>query len=276
MKCEIHPLGSFGNYQKLSGCHWCNLKKKCEEETKQIKRRQTMKDHKIDINKDNLPSSMQTSEADVKEAVGILDSEEQRLVIRKQTSDGPKPMLIRYLRRAGNVPILIIKQPLVKPNGKVIPLSKNDVKAVLNKIPYACMVAFTSGSKPDLLIGWSKRFEGKQLPDSSLLRLLYSDIAKLVDEPSLGLKTVLAEFSDRLSRFMSIEGMKDVEICFSKRAGKVSAILRALHDTISINDHNYVESSVSGVIPKDVTKALAWFIPHAESIYGSKAKNVVH
>ncbi len=38
-KCEAHPLGWFGNYKKLSGCHWCELAKECKKKTKtKIKR----------------------------------------------------------------------------------------------------------------------------------------------------------------------------------------------------------------------------------------------
>ncbi len=32
-KCEVNPLGWFGNYKGLSGCTWCKSSKECKKET---------------------------------------------------------------------------------------------------------------------------------------------------------------------------------------------------------------------------------------------------
>ena len=71
------------------------------------------------------------------------------------------------------------------------------------------------------------------------------------------------------SKRMDIEG----EESFSKREGKITAVIRALNDTISLTG-KYPTSAVSGPIPGDVAKNLPWFINHAEKLYEDTAVNV--
>lgn len=60
---------------------------------------------------------------------------------------------------------------------------------------------------------------------------------------------------------------------YSKKGGRVAAILRGLKDTINFNE-DHVLSACSTVIPKHIAKRLPQFIRNAETTFDTKAVNV--
>lgn len=183
--------------------------------------------------------------------------------------------LVRYLRHDPTVALAV--KPARNQDGGILvdaPLVRQRV--ICAGIPYACIVAFMHDHK--LLIGWSKRIADKQLMETEELHALFRGLieeSKDITESSEGYQDMFEVFSNRLVNFLSYQAPKEIEISFSKNAGKTAAIIRGLNDTISING-NLVVSEASGPIPSEIARNLGWFIELAERNYGGKAANVAY
>ena len=190
---------------------------------------------------------------------------------------------IKYLRKDPTVGLA--KVPVRDTSGAIIvdaPWRKKRV--ICSGIPYGCLIAFTL--KKQLFIGWSKRLELQYIPETDQLHTIFSDLVKSVYDPKMvgkmatkdraieNYKDLFSIFANQLSNFMTINQPKDVEIAFSKKIGKMTAIIRGLGDTITLNGNN-VTSLESGVVPSDITKELRGFIDGVEIKYNQKAVNVV-
>lgn len=202
------------------------------------------------------PCNIKSREADEIKAKAILASDNNYLV--------------RYLRHDPTVALGLV--PVRNKDGAVLvdvpPLKR---RVICAGIPYASLIAFKHDSK--LLIGWSKRIADKQLMETHELHTLFESTLKSYVNDDGDYQEAFKAFSDRLVNFLSYQSPKEVEISFSKTAGKTAAIIRGLNDTILIKG-NLITSEASGPIPDEVARNLRWFIELAEKTYDEKAANV--
>jgi len=190
---------------------------------------------------------------------------------------------IKYLRKAPTVGLA--KVPIRDTNGiilKDIPWKKERV--ICSGVPYGCLIGFIL--KNQLFIGWSKRIELQYIPETDQLHKLFTNLVKIIYNPKMidkmptkhdtidNYKELFSIFANQLTDFITNNKPKDVEIGFSKKIGKMTAILRGLGDTITLDGDN-ITSLESGVIPSDVVKQLKHFINSVETKYNKKAVNVV-
>ncbi len=191
--------------------------------------------------------------------------------------------IIRYLRKQPAVGLA--KVPVRDTSGTIIkdiPWKKKRV--ICSGIPYGCLIGFTL--KDQLFIGWSKRLELQYIPETDQLHKLFMDLVKSIYDPKMvgkmatkdaaieNYKDLFSVFANQLTGFITTNDPKDVEIAFSKKIGKMTAVIRGLGDIITF-DGNNITSLESGVIPSDVAKRLEHFISGVESKYNKKAVNVV-
>jgi len=208
-----------------------------------------------------LPCNIPSTKVDEIKAKAILKSDDNYMV--------------RYLRNEPTV--ALARVPARNADGGLLA----DAPAVRKKvicagIPFASMIAFVHDHK--LLIGWSKRIGDRQLVETQELHSLFRGLleeSKGVSEESEDYKDMFNVFSTRLVNFLAGQSPKEIEISFSKTGGKTAAIIRGLHDTISIKG-NAIESEASGPVPHDIARNLGWFIELAERTYGQKAANVAY
>ena len=206
-----------------------------------------------------MPSNVESSAADIARADNILISDQNYIV--------------RYLRDMPTVGIAYI--PTRHADGSLledVPPKRKHV--ICAGIPYACMIAFMYQEK--LLIGWSKRLQEQRLPENQPLVSLFNKVVSgdyNVETAMHGREGAFKVFVSHLTKFMCCQGLKDIEIPFSKIAGKRAAIIRGLNDSIIVKGR-YLESRKSGPIPGELAKSLPQFIKFAEQTYGGKAVNV--
>lgn len=190
---------------------------------------------------------------------------------------------VKYLRKYPTVGLA--KVPVRDTSGVIIkdaPWKKKRV--ICSGVPYGCLVGFTL--KDQLFIGWSKRLELQYIPENDQLHGLFMGLIKSIYDPKMvgkmatkdgaidNYKDLFSIFANQLTGFMTTNQPKDVEIAFSKKIGKMTAIIRGLSDTITF-DGNNITSSESGVIPSDIAKKLRSFTDGIEVKYDKKAINVV-
>ncbi|MDX1314237.1 MAG: hypothetical protein R3356_01940 [Eudoraea sp.] len=214
-----------------------------------------MTDNKPEI----LPCNIMSTPGDVNQAERIL----------KNTDN----YIVRYLRKAPTVGIADV--PVRHADGSVL----KDVppvrqRVICSGVPYACMIAFME--QDNLYIGWSKRIEERKLIETPDLHGLFRQIledTQGVTEDSADYQDTFDVFCNKLISVLSYSPKKDVEISFSKKAGKIAAVVRGLKDTIA-SKGSLMTSEASGVVPNEIAKNLGQFIDYAEKVYGSKAVNV--
>lgn len=192
-------------------------------------------------------------------------------------------VIVRYLRKQPTVGLA--KVPVRDTSGTIIkdaPWGKKRV--ICSGIPYGCLIGFTL--KDQLFIGWSKRLELQYIPESDQLHTLFINLIKSIYDPKMvdkmpteadaveNYKDLFNVFADQLAKFMTTNQHKDVEIAFSKKVGKMIAIIRGLSDKITF-DGNNITSLESGVIPSDIAKKLRHFTDGMEAKFDKKAVNVV-
>jgi len=190
---------------------------------------------------------------------------------------------VKYLRKQATVGLA--KVPVRDTSGTIIkdaPWKKKRV--ICSGIPYGCLIAFTL--KDQLFIGWSKRLELQYIPETDQLHKLFTDLVKSIYDPKIvgkmatkteameNYKDSFSVFANQLTNFVTTNQPKDVEIAFSKKIGKMTAIIRGLADKITF-DGNNITSLESGVIPSDIAKQLRHFTDGVEVKYDKKAVNVV-
>ena len=204
-----------------------------------------------------------------------IPSTEADQILAKEILKDDKNYVVRYIRHQPTVGLA--KVPVRNQDGAIIPDAPWERKRVIcSGIPYACIIAFVHRS--ELLIGWSKRIEDRKLLETPDLHALFRKIledTKGVTETSDDYQVTFDVFCRSLMSVLSYSPKKDVELAFSKNGGKVAAIIRGLHDTISIKG-NFISSAASGPVPHDIAKNLPWFIEYAENVYSGKAANVGH
>jgi len=215
-----------------------------------------------------LPSSVKSTETDLLQA-------EMLLAVRNSNS-----YVVRYLRHEPTVGLATV--PIRRKDGTIAMMKGTDgapvevpwvrKRVICSGIPYACMIAFLHQDK--LLIGWSKRMEDRHLIETQNLHKLFKSAMHSVAETSNNYQNLFNEFSVKLMEFLTCQRPEDIEVAFSKKSGKIAAVIRSLNDTISINKDNFAESAASGPVPHDIAKNLPWFIDHVEKAYGGKAANV--
>ncbi|TET59658.1 MAG: hypothetical protein E3J47_08220 [Candidatus Stahlbacteria bacterium] len=190
---------------------------------------------------------------------------------------------IKYLRKQPTVGLA--KVPVRDTSGTIlkdVPWKKKRV--ICSGIPYGCLIGFIL--KDELYIGWSKRLELQYIPENEQLHKLFTDFVKSIHDPKMvgkmptkieaieNYKDLFSVFSNQLASFMTANQPKDVEIAFSKKIGKMTAVIRGLGDGITF-DGNNITSRESDVIPSDIAKQLRHFTDGIEAKYDKKAANVV-
>ena len=184
-----------------------------------------------------------------------------------------KNYVVRYIRHQPTVGLA--KLPTRNQDGAVIPDAPwKRQRVICAGVPYACIIAFVH--REELLIGWSKRIEDRKLLETPDLHALFRKVledTKGVTESSNDYQVTFDIFCRSLMSVLSYSPKKDIELAFSKNGGKAAAIIRGLHDTISING-NFITSAASGPVPHDIAKNLPWFIEYSENVYSGKAANV--
>lgn len=190
---------------------------------------------------------------------------------------------IKYLRKQPTVGLARV--PIRDTSGTIIkdaPWKKKRV--ICSGVPYGCLIGFTLKDK--LFIGWSKRLELQYIPENEQLHELFTDLVKSIYDPKMvdkmatkteaieNYKDLFSVFSNQLTGFMTTNQPKDVEIAFSKKIGKMTAIFRGLGDVITF-DGNNITSIEAGVIPSDIAKKLRHFTDGIEVKYDKKAVNVI-
>jgi len=191
-------------------------------------------------------------------------------------------IIARYLRKMPTVGLA--KVPVRDTGGAIIKDAPWTRKRVIcSGIPYGCLVGFTL--KKQLFIGWSKRLELEYIPETDQLHKLFTDLIKTVYNPQMvgkantkpeaveNYKELFSLFANQLTAFITVNKTKDIEIAFSKKIGKMIAIIRGLGDVITFNG-NKITSLESGVIPSDIVRELRYFTDSVEAKYGMKAVNV--
>ena len=190
--------------------------------------------------------------------------------------------IIKYLRKKPTVGLA--KVPVRDTNGTIlkdVPWKKKRV--ICSGIPFGCLIGFTL--KKQLFIGWSKRLELEYLPETDQLHELFKNIIKVIYDPKMAdkksteegamenYKDLFSIFADKLTSFVTNNETKDVEIAFSKKIGKMTAIIRGLSDVITF-DGKKVTSLESGVIPSEIANKLREFTDAVEAKFGMKAINI--
>ena len=194
------------------------------------------------------------------------DQEHARVVLLKDSN-----YFVRYLRQYPTVGLATL--PVRNAGGEIITdMDWIKRRVICSGVPYACLIAFKHQDK--LLIGWSKRIETRQLIETDGLHGLFKSVMNDVSEASDGYDSLFAKFTGELLNFLTGQSPKDVEIAFSKKAGKTAAIIRGIRDDITIHANNFVESGASGPVPHDVAKSLRRFIDQAEKAFDDTAANV--
>lgn len=174
--------------------------------------------------------------------------------------------IVRYIRKPAAVNWARI--PVYNNDGSVIKDMYTKQKVICAGTPYACMIAFQHEEK--LLVGWSKRIETQKFIKTGELIDLFRTI---LDDKSPSYEVVYENFTSKLISFLKCQPPKTYEISFSKKAGKIAAVIRGLNDNISISK-NFICSESSGPIPSSVSKNLPWFIKRAEKVFDVKVANV--
>lgn len=206
-----------------------------------------------------LPCNIESTDADQQRA---------KLILKDDTN-----YIVRYLRHQPTVGLA--KLPARNADGAIIVDAPAIRKRVICAgVPYACMIAFMYQDK--LLVGWSKRIETRRFIETQELHGLFRHLLENTDgvtEHSDNYQGAFNAFATRLTGFLCCQGPKEVEMPFSKVAGKTAAVIRGLNDCIIIKG-KYLESHASGPIPGEIARSLPQFIEFAEQTYGGKAANV--
>jgi len=207
---------------------------------------------------DVLPCNIESTDAD----------QERAKIILKDDSN----YVVRYLRHYPTVGLATV--PIRNKDGAILEdMDWVRKRVICTGIPYACMIAFMYQDK--LLVGWSKRIAEKALVETPDLHLLFKTVLdSAIPADSDNYKDAFDVFCAQLMSVLSYSPAKDIELAFSKKGGKTSAIIRGLRDDFVIHENNYVRSSASGPVPNEVAKNLRWFVDYAERSYGGKAANV--
>jgi len=204
-----------------------------------------------------VPCNIESSKADLERARIILLND--------------KSYVVRYLRQYPTVGLATL--PVRNKDGEIITdMDWVRKRVICSGTPFACMIAFKYQDK--LLIGWSKRIETRRLIETDGLHGLFKGIMQDVSGASDGYDALFAKFTGELMNFLTCQEPKDIEMAFSKKAGKTAAIVRGLRDDITFNESNFVTSAASGPVPHEVARNLRWFVDQAEKVYGGKAANV--
>ena len=189
---------------------------------------------------------------------------------------------IKYLRKRPTVGFAEV--PVRDTNSAIIkdaPWVKKRV--ICSGIPFGCLIGFTLNK--ELFIGWSKRLELDYIPETDRLHELFIDLIKTIYDPKMvgkapteadaveNYKDLFSIFANQLTSFVALNKNKDIEIAFSKKIGKMTAIIRGLGDIITF-DGNKITSAESGAIPSEIAKKLRYFTDQIEAKYGMKAVNV--
>lgn len=201
-----------------------------------------------------------------------------------------KNIIIRYLRLAATVGVKTVTV-IDDDDGGCEGSREVKQRTICSGVPFGCMVAFKRDDK--LYVGWSIRHTGRVLDKIALAGLFQRTFDAiylpehnaLMSRPKAEAKkdVLMANFSKELMTFLTGSNINPVEeLAFAKRSGKLHAIVRALRDNIGIHGPTtkayplgkFVMSEASGPIPKDIAKALQWFIPAAEEVFKVKSTNV--
>jgi hypothetical protein len=205
------------------------------------------------------PKNIKTTEEDLKKANLLLAS--------------PENYIIRYLRTDPRVALANI--PVRDPAGALLPDIPPKKKRVICKgTPLACLVAVKDGD--DLLIGWSRRLDEKKLLETQDLHLLFRQILKNTKDVTEDSEDYTKQFDRFCASLMSVltySPTKDLEIAFSKKAGRKAAVVRAMKDSLTFGNRSVMSKS-SGAVPNNVAKNLKWFIKLAEDKFNTSAANV--
>jgi hypothetical protein len=195
-----------------------------------------------------------------------VDQEKARVILLDN-----KNYIVRYLRQYPTVGLATL--PVRNAGGEIIgDMDWVRKRVICAGVPYACLIAFKHQDK--LLIGWSKRLETRKLIETEGLHSLFKSAILLKPDVGDSYDDLFSKFASELLNFLTFQEPKDVEIAFSKKAGKTAAIIRGLRDDITIYKDSFVKSGASGPVPHDVSRNLRWFVEHAEEAFGGKAANV--
>ena len=183
--------------------------------------------------------------------------------------------IVRYLRKDPTVGLA--KLPIRNEDGAVLQdVPWRNQRVICSGIPYACMIAFMHGDK--LLIGWSKRIEDKKVIETQDLHKIFQSVLEATEgvmEDSDNYRSSFDAFCQNLLDVLSLNPAKEIEKSFSKKDGKMAAVLRGLKDTLEIKG-NFIVSAASGPVPNEIAKRLPDFIAYVERVYEGKAANVAY
>ncbi|MGD9157702.1 MAG: hypothetical protein PVG39_04805 [Desulfobacteraceae bacterium] len=198
------------------------------------------------------PSKINPSKEDVGQAKDILSGK----------------YIVKYLRHIPTVGLARLPHP--HENGPEWYYKR----VICSGVPYGCMIAFQKDGK--LFVGWSKRMEDSRLVETHELHEAFRDLLKEAQntgEDSEDYDTKFNTFVSNLTALMTRAEAKDVEVSFSKKTGKLMAVLRGLEETLEVSDKR-ITSSVSNIVPAEVSRGLRSFIQQAEKTFGMKVSNV--
>jgi len=205
----------------------------------------------------------------------IEPTKTDKLIAKRIITDPFENYLIRYLR--GPRTVGLSRKPVRNVDGGIISKADWVVKpTICAGVPYACLIAFHLPDDDRLLIDWSKRINTDRLAETGDAHELYQGLLRdteFLNENHDDYQVIFDLFMDRLTLFMRQHKPAETEIPFSKKEGKIAAVLRGIYDVITI-DGKKIQSKVSGPIPSDVAKALPQFINRAERFYKKAPVNV--
>lgn len=188
-----------------------------------------------------------------------VEATEQDLAFIEETLKKPNTLVL-YLR--GEMKVERIKVAARDQDGAIIV----DAPAVPKLVicagqPKAVLVAFEDAGK--MVVGWAKRNEDLDLV-----------LNKKAMEFASKAKTLSpVGFLSALEEFVKTAEMVDREVAFSKQIGKAVAILRARHEEIVMGD-KHAASSLVGLVPDSVFKALPKFLARVKKVTGKEAANI--
>lgn len=216
-----------------------------------------------------------------------LDVKDEDLAQARKIIAANDDLIIRYLRKDRSVHFA--KVPVRDENGAIITqdvstydeagnvtgskkkwITKNKL-VICSGIPTGVLVAVKVNEA--LRIGWSRRMDAVKLIGTRDLTASFEEVVSMIR----GVKDdnydkVFASFCAQMVHIMSSNPQKDVEVSFSKEAGREAAVLRALLDEITVYKRVCV-SNASGPIPNEVARGLRWFVQQAEEAFGQEAEN---
>jgi hypothetical protein len=175
-------------------------------------------------------------------------------VLKKEKS------LVLYLR--GDMKVERTLTPARFTAGAILPYVPEVSKFVICAgVPRAVLVVFEDAGKQ--LLGWAKRNEEFDLVLDKKVMEFTNNIRRL---SPVDLLVALEDFAKNIK-------LIDREAPFSKQIGKTLAVLRARHEEITVGG-KHATSSLSGLVPDIVFKALPRFLARVEKVTGKKPDNV--